>query len=64
MPNPIFSLQDVDPYNQGLMHNDPNVRKKAQEFYANPNHAKDYNRAYSEARGRKMAPVMSAIGGG
>lgn len=40
MPGPIFSLQDVDPYNQGLMSNDPNTHKKAKEFYANPNHVK------------------------
>lgn len=64
MPGPIFSLQDVDPYNQGLMSNDPNTHKKAKEFYANSNHVRDYNRAYSEARGRRMAPAMSAIGGG
>lgn len=41
----------------------PNTHKKAKEFYTNPNHVRDYNRAYSEARGRRMAPAVSDIGG-
>lgn len=36
--------------------------KKAIQFYSNPNHVKDYNDAYSEVRGRKIAPTLSAIG--
>ena len=65
MPNsiyPIYSLLDVDPYNKGVFRNDSDTYKKAIEFYSNPNHVKDYNDAYSEVRGRKMAPTLSAIG--
>lgn len=60
MPSPIFSLQDVDPYNQGLMSNDPNVSKKAREFYEDY-----YGNAYArkEARNRRIAAGMSVTGG-
>lgn len=63
MTVPIFSLQDVDPYNQGLMSNDPNTHKKAVKFYSNPHNIYEYNRSHAEARSRKIASTTSAIGG-
>lgn len=41
MANPILSLQDVDPYAQGLYADNDSIKREAIEFYRDPKKKKN-----------------------